>query len=307
MSALVALSLTKAAKTVRKKLNPEEKNSRQMYFKYDRQLKKLEREGLDKSEEAKKVKEKRNSFLTPSLKAEIKAKAIVRNDEEWRSLSRSERKDLVKERLKSMNSNGLITLLHVESFLKNLEDWVKESPEVNNKTFRAGILAARYLRNKLRKESSVEAKSGIDDNLLRRVVEESPKYSRTPGRSKPIERVDPAGYKSFLESKIGKLEEKENELTEGERRWLYSLKSRLRHAGWGVYKNPLLNELYDMQGYNAKPEIVARRKDLENRKDLIQGDDGKALLVWRGLKGKITQISSKELDQMGTSIFREKG
>lgn len=104
-------SLEKRREYVKEKLTQgsQEKNSRYMYFKYDRQLKGLEKEGLKESAEAKRIKEIRNSFLTPSLEAELKAEAIVRNDREWRSLSKSDKRDLVEERLKSMKVNGLNT------------------------------------------------------------------------------------------------------------------------------------------------------------------------------------------------------
>jgi len=300
-------SLEKRREYVKEKLTQgsQEKNARYMYFKYDRQLKGLEKQGLKESAEAKTIKEKRDSFLTSSLKAELKAEAIVKNDKEWRSLSKSDKIDLVEERLKSMKVNGLNTPLQVESYLKGLENWVRESPDMNNKTFRSAILAARYLRGKIRREEVNIAK--LEESNLRKMIEESPKYNKTPGSSMPMGKVDPDKYRGLLESKIKELKAKEGELTEREEGLLSSLRTRLRSLDWGVYKSPSLSEIYDMQGYNAKPEIVFSRKDLENRKDLIQGDDGKALMLWRGVSNLEYSNQFKGIGPDGGIHFQGEG
>jgi hypothetical protein len=44
-----------------------------------------------------------------------------------------------------------------------------------------------------------------------------------------------------------------------------------------------LEKIYEAQGFNAKPELVRSRSDLEKRKDILREPDGRPLILYRGV------------------------
>lgn len=74
-------------------------------------------------------------------------------------------------------------------------------------------------------------------------LKESPKYDRTPGSREPM---------------------------------------KAKYDGNGLSQQRL-EKIYEAQGFNAKPELVRSRSDLEKRKDVLIEPDGKPLILYRGV------------------------
>ena len=74
-------------------------------------------------------------------------------------------------------------------------------------------------------------------------LKESPKYDRTPGSREPM---------------------------------------KAKYNGNGP-EQQRLEKIYEAQGFNAKPELVRSRSDLEKRKDIVREPDGRPLILYRGV------------------------
>lgn len=154
--------------------------------------------------------------------------------------------------------------------------------------------------NRLIKAKVAEEKAKLDTQPT---VKESPTPTKTPGESRPLanalETLGPKAQR-FLEAKsefdaldaqIKKLEASGKTYEEMRKEGIrfYQLDERrdtLRSEIRRLEKSPdfiPLDNIYKAQGYNAKPELVATRGELEQRNDLATGPDGKPIIAFRGV------------------------
>lgn len=190
--------------------------------------------------------------------------------------------------------------LDVESFknyskkeLADTKDWLKaaiqEEKEGSNKLKLEHLirkyLAIRYMEREAYKE--LRAKEGKAKDM----VEGSPKYKVTPGSREPIPYLDKNKELERLNSRIKELEEKLKTLDPNSQEHYFANQERItldQHRkgalDYGIFHSPSLKDIYEMQGFNSKPEVVLNKSDLETRKDIVRHPDGRPLILYRGIK-----------------------
>jgi hypothetical protein len=138
----------------------------------------------------------------------------------------------------------------------------------------------RALREKTKRQASPE---------VAKAVSESPKYDKTPGSTKPIPKPKEVDVAALMKqrNKLSKEldDEKDPEKALKISQELLDVGSRIyrAEAGAGAPDSPGLRQIYEQQGFNSKPELVATASDLRKRKDLMKGSDGNPVILYRGV------------------------
>jgi hypothetical protein len=222
------------------------------------------------------------------LDKELQAADIAKNNSAWKALSREERRAAIQAQIERRAKKDR-SLSELSEEIRDWKGFLKSGPELNTPENRTAMIAMRALRAKLFMESKAEREEKRE--AFRKFVEDSPKYNETPGSTKPIRKLS-------SEEIAKELRKAENDFVA--RAQDFDKKGKTFEAGLerqraidasrsadqferGFSTNPPLELLYKMQGYNARPEVVPSRRDLEGREDLVKGQDGKALLLWRGV------------------------
>jgi hypothetical protein len=209
--------------------------------------------------------------------------------------AREERRADIRERVKIQEGSKYNkTLEDVDRSYKLMRDFVKH-PGMDTPENRAALTAMRALRMKMvyaqiqKFRATAKAKT---EGLAN-----SPKYEKVPGSSKP---ADPAklgekvreylALKRDAEARQKQLDELAKLPWEERKNKGYQEIDDLHSMSVGAMTRLSrqrdfldLKTIYEAQGYNAKPELVAKRSDLEKRTDLITRDNGKPLIMYRGV------------------------
>jgi hypothetical protein len=202
--------------------------------------------------------------------------------------------DLRKRIKEKEESKYYQTLADVDLTYKSMRDFLK-SPGMDTPENRAAVTAMRALRMKMvyaeieKYRASAKGKAAALTN--------SPKYDKIPGSDKPVS-VDQLGdnvnkYLS-LQKAVNERQKKLDALEklpweEKKAKGYQKLDDeQMRDNGAMISLSRQrdfieLSKIYEAQGFNAKPELVAKRSDLEKRNDLITRDNGKPLIMYRGV------------------------
>ena len=125
----------------------------------------------------------------------------------------------------------------------------------------------------------------------------SPKYNSTPGSSKPLAKLSPKEELKLAEAHLIKLKSERDRLTGikeptiQEKSDLFIVKVQMSSTEARVQDikdgyapdGPSLSEIYNRQGFNAKPELVQTRSDLEKHTDVLKQPNGENLILYRGV------------------------
>lgn len=222
------------------------------------------------------------------LDRELQAADIAKNNAAWKSMPREERRAAIQAQIER-RAKKESSLSELSKEIKDWREFIKFSPELNTPGNRTAMVAMRALRAKL----SMEAKSEREAKAkaYQKFVEESPKYKEVPGSTKPIRKMSSEEIAKELRktekdyvSRAQDFDKKGKTFEAGlERQRAVDASRSADQYERGFSTNPPLELMYKMQGYNARPEVVSSRKDLEGRGDLVKGNDGKALILWRGV------------------------
>jgi hypothetical protein len=71
--------------------------------------------------------------------------------------------------------------------------------------------------------------------------------------------------------------------------------------------SPSLKSLYEKQGFNAKPELVATVDDLRKRKDIVTNSDGSPRIFYRGVTSREFSDQFKGLGSEGDTHYPGRG
>jgi hypothetical protein len=129
----------------------------------------------------------------------------------------------------------------------------------------------------------------IDPGTYKKEVANSPKYSKTPGSSSAIKKAkaeDVPILEAELKRLSAKLDEKgiSNESALKVSQEMLEVNRRLMAArGDAKPQSPSLKQIYEEQGFNAKPELVGTASDLRRRNDIITNPDGSPIIIYRGV------------------------
>lgn len=102
----------------------------------------------------------------------------------------------------------------------------------------------------------------------------SPRYDKTPGSSTKLPRKSEDEYREIAKEIVDKNP---------------SLEKRVKDFTSGKTEKVPLPVLYEIQGFNAKPELVAKTKDLLDRQDVLKKDNGETILFYRGSSRQRTE------------------
>ena len=176
---------------------------------------------------------------------------------------------------------------------KDIDQWesaLRKRPELRTEATMNGLIALRAIRREVSRAEKEKEKSLSSSQKA--LIENSPKYKETPGSSKPAPRPDKKEVILRLEREIEKQEKKLDDLF-GTRQasnikvMVEKLKERLEDARNGKLPDeiaaPSLDRAYEIQKFNSRPEVVARRSDLESRDDILRSPDGRPIIAFRGV------------------------
>lgn len=205
--------------------------------------------------------------------------------------SREKRKEMILKELERLKGDKYTrTLKDVDNNVEMMQKWINEDPSMATLKNRVALTAMRALRAQMVREARVrrEAKNKSLDASLK----EAPKYDSTPGSRKPANAKQLLGdYAAYLK-KEKELDSRRKEIENSGRltdlkvqKEYYSLLEEISaHSKGRIPGNPVsLDKIYEVQGFNAKPELVRGRSDLESRKDILREPDGRPLILYRGV------------------------
>jgi len=118
-----------------------------------------------------------------------------------------------------------------------------------------------------RKGKPISANPIQEVNSREASLRSSPKYRETPGSSTKIPRKSEEYYREVAKELVSR----EPGLARGAQDFIS-----------GKSEEVPLSVLYAVQGFNAKPELVATTKDLMKRNDVLKKDNGETILFYRG-------------------------
>lgn len=204
---------------------------------------------------------------------------------------------LSRESVKSLDKGA------VNRAIKSFTDYIKSDPANNNRANKDALLMLKALRAGV---SSTETAPRVQPIPSRGTA----RNDRTPGRSKPIERADAAKIVDRLKKEIKDLEDRIDRIpntgggTNAQTRNSLlnekaQLKSQLRAAEAGAIPSITLQSIYNMQGYNAKPELVQTRTELERSNRILKNSDGSPIILYRGVADAVYSDQFKGLGPQG--------
>jgi len=151
-------------------------------------------------------------------------------------------------------------------------------------------------------------------------VKDSPKYSKTPGSTKPIARAEEADVPTLTKRKEKLSKEfdtlyKKISPSDQERARMLEISNEMLDIGKRIQdanadrppRPPALKDVYEQQGFNAKPELVGSTSDLKKRDDLLRGSDGQNVIIYRGVTTPEFSDQFKGLGPDGTKHFAGRG
>jgi hypothetical protein len=236
-----------------------------------------------------------------ALVADAKERRVEKAEAERQAglkMSKADRKADIRRQIEDLPNQWYgKDVASITQSINTLKYFIKSEKSLDTIDNRNKLVALRALRMKYvaaeqakRRAMAVDAQSAIKG---------SPTYTSTPGSARPLpnaakklggnakEYTDKKRRIDELDAKLAKLEklpweEKKKagyQQLDDERLTLKGELIRLERSRDFL---PLA-EIYKAQGFNAKPELVATRGDLERRTDLAKGIDGKPVIAFRGV------------------------
>jgi len=207
--------------------------------------------------------------------------------------TRSIRRESVLKSVELYQKNGSDAL---NKNLKTLEGMLLSKPGYRTPLTESALTALRYLRLKshLEKKAEQTQQKGPLQSQYEELGRNSPKYTQTPGSNKPLPKATVEKEIELLEKELDALKKKVRALGEPSddltREKLLHLQKEgmdlgrnLSNARKGNLQPPVLSSVYERQGFNARPEVVATRSELESRKDIARNPDGRPIVAYRGI------------------------
>jgi hypothetical protein len=258
-------------------------------------------------------------YQRDKIKAVLDKKLAGAKQPDKKTQDRKARREDLIERIKIQEKSKYnATLADVDRQYKMMREFIKY-PGMDTPENRAAVTAIRALRMKMAyadiEKFRAKAKAKTEG------LENSPQYAKTPGSTKP---VDPTKLgekaKEYLELKKA-TEARQRQLNELEKlpydervkkgyRDIDDLHSMSLGAMTRLSRQRdfiELDKIYEAQGYNAKPELVAKRADLEKRNDLITNNNGKPLIMYRGVLSEEFADQFRGVGKDGGTHFAGKG
>ena len=205
------------------------------------------------------------------------------------------------------------TLSTLKSSYKNMQSMMKD-PYFNTPANRARVINTRiaiWRTEKAIREAT--ATTRIDPKTYEKDLENSPKYKSTPGSTKAIAKAKSEDLPE-LEKRMRSLSAQLSDPSLSQEKAIkvsdemLDLNRRIRVAkGESGTAAPNLKKIYEEQGFNAKPELVATATDLNKRKDLLTNPDGTNVVLYRGVTTEEFSNQFKGLGPDGNQHFAGRG
>ena len=264
------------------------------------------------------------------LKAERKAEILARAD----------------ERTETLKDWGSDTIASVYRQARREALDPNNDPEIRAEMMARAVGARRVLA---KIEADRAEEKALEKKQLQKMVDESPKYSKTPGSHKPLKAKSLEEESELLEAQIKKWEKDAKEeglyneanFEANFNRWVGQMRTDLRlyqYAEESINSKrkiiesldsskegdrdritilqreiaqlskmppPPLEAIYARQGFNAKPELVDRVRDLEKRPGMMKGEDGENLIIFRGVSNVeyADQFRGGEVHYAGRGVY----
>jgi hypothetical protein len=205
------------------------------------------------------------------------------------------------------------SLSTLKSSYKTMQGMMKD-PYFNTPANRARVINTRiaiWRTEKAIRESSAIVK--LDPKTYAKDLKNSPKYEKTPGSTKAISKAkaeDLPELEKQMKALSAKLDRKSLSTEEAMKisDEMLDLNRRLMVArGDSKPAAPNLKKIYEEQGFNAKPELVATAADLTKRKDLLTNMDGTNVVLYRGVTTQEFSDQFKGIGPDGGTHFPGRG
>lgn len=237
---------------------------------------------------------------------------------ETKQKSRKELKQALKEDLKnlkksdpSFQTSSAESLKDLKQTYKMLRGFLSSMPGLKDTANQARLINLR-LEIWRREKEEREKKKPRDPKEYAEALRKSPKYDKTPGSRTPIKKPSEADTPSLakeqerLFAKMSRAKTQEEKLKISQE--LLDVTSRLQNAEPGKTPKSLsLREIYEAQGFNAKPELVGTVADLKSREDILTHSDGSPMVLYRGVSTPEFSDQFKGVGANGSVHYPGKG
>lgn len=284
-------------------------------------LETLLRDPRVKPHQAKKIQSLIDEKKKPSVGPEGRKTGRTKEQKEERKKLRKEveiDRELLQGDIDIKKSRGLDARESLRTRYETMKAVYKD-PAFRTPANRSRMISMRLALWEMEKASRERNNRPVSTDL-KKLAESSPKYQRTPGSSKPIpspKKTDTSSMERELEAakkKFTKLYGKASP-TEEERAETVKLSQRMLRLGSEISaiqdgrppSLPSLKEIYEIQGFNAKPELVPSVRDLRSRKDVLMGSDGSPVILYRGVSEVRFADQFKGLGPDGGTHFPGRG
>ena len=256
----------------------------------------LKEAGLPSRQQLYKMQIAHNKAIPESIKKEREAEAEAKRLAGF-EMTKEERRAQIREMIRTIPDEWYAKdIQSIDQTIAALKMFMRE-PSLDTIEHRNKLVALRALRMKLVAAETAKRRALAVD--AQAAVKGSPVYSSTPGATRPLanaakklggaaqEFADKKRRFDELDEQLKKMEnlpweekkKKGYQKLDDERMTLRGELIRLERRRDFIP----LEDIYKAQGYNAKPELVATRGDLERRNDLATGPDGKPIIAFRGV------------------------
>jgi len=233
-----------------------------------------------------------------SLKQERRAKEEAKRQEGLK-MSKADRRAQIREMMKDIPDKWYgKDVASLTQSIETLKGFMRE-PSLDTIENRNKLVALRALRMKyVAAEQAARRAVKLD---AENAVKGAPTYSSTPGSSRPLsnaakklggaaqEFVDKKKRFDELDERIKRIEASSADLEDRKKAGYQQLDDERKTLRGELIRLERrrdfvpLEDIYKAQGFNAKPELVATRGDLERRTDLATGRDGRPIIAFRGV------------------------
>jgi hypothetical protein len=238
------------------------------------------------------LRQKLRDLETPKMKAEREGKAEAERQGGLaaRKADKAATKAEILKRLERQEGRFKGDLNAIDRDIKTWTDLIRRNKDFQTADNLNDLVALRLLRARVYASKAGERKAYQESQV--QIAKTAPKYNSTPGSRTPIKKEAPEEtakrlkkYEDELEKRMEERRKKDpnDQSIHSLAQELYTTRQARGLLQEGVSVAPPLSDIYRRQGFDARPELVTRRSDLEKRNDIIKQDDGSPMILYRGV------------------------
>lgn len=262
------------------------------------------------------LRQKLKQLETPAMKAEREAKVEAERKAGLaaRAADKEGTKAVILKRVEKQEARYKGNIESVDRDIKTWTDLIRRNKDFQTAENINDLVAMRLLRARMFAAKAGDRKAYQESQL--EIAKTAPKYNATPGSRTPLKKEAPEEtakrlkkYEAEMEKRIEERRKKDpnDPAIHSFAQELYTAQQARTLLAEGINAKPPLSDIYRRQGFDARPEVVTRRSDLERRNDIIRQDDGSPMILFRGVTTEGFASQFKGGGEDGAIHFAGKG